>query len=80
MNFLENHAYVLISFFLSFKITGAESQRSFREAYGEHAPSQEGLERWFRRFTSDDFNVAEKKHGKPPEKYECEIGSIVARR
>lgn len=41
-----------------------------REAYGEHAPSQNTCERWFRRFKSGDFDVANKEHGKPPKRYE----------
>ena len=27
-------------------------------------------ERWFRRFKSGDFDVADKEHGKPPKRYE----------
>jgi len=40
------------------------------EAYGEHAPSQKTSERWFQRFKIKDFDVADKKHGKSPKKYE----------
>ena len=52
------------------KKTAAESYRLLREAYGEYAPSQDTCERWFRRFKSGDFDVADKEHGKPPKRYE----------
>nr|KAF6290916.1 hypothetical protein mMyoMyo1_009310 [Myotis myotis] len=32
-----------------------------REAYGEHAPSQDTCERWFKRFESDDFDAKDKE-------------------
>jgi len=32
--------------------------------------SQKTCERWFQRFEIEDFNVANKEHGKPPKKYE----------
>ena len=41
-----------------------------REAYGEHAPSQDKCERWFRRFKSDYFEVADEEHEKPSKKFE----------
>ena len=46
------------------------SYRLLREAYGEHAPSQDTCERWFRRFKSGDFDIADKEHGKPSKRYE----------
>ena len=44
------------------KKTAAESYRLLLETYGEHVPSQDTYERWFRRFKSDDFEVADKEH------------------
>ena len=39
------------------KKTAAKSYRLLREAYGEHAPSQNMCERWFRSFKSGDFDT-----------------------
>ena len=56
------------------KKTAAESYRLLGEAYSEHAPKivyvQKTCERWFQRFKIGNFEVADKKHGKPPKKYE----------
>ena len=52
------------------KKTAAESYSLIREAYDEHSPSQDMCERLFRRFKSDDFEVADKERGKPPKKFE----------
>jgi len=52
------------------KKTAAELYRLLGEAYGEYVPSQKTCERWFQRFKIGDFDVADKKHGKPPKKYE----------
>ena len=43
------------------KKSAAESYRILREAYGEHAPSQDTCERWFKCFKSDDFDVKDKE-------------------
>lgn len=59
----------LITFF-HLKKTAAESYRLLVEAYGEHAPSQDTCERWFKRFKSGDFDVSNKDRGKPPKKFE----------
>nr|KAF6296067.1 hypothetical protein mMyoMyo1_009189 [Myotis myotis] len=47
---------VIIHYFI-LKKSAAESYNILREAYGEHAPSQNTCERWFKRFKSDDFDV-----------------------
>ena len=52
-------------FLFNLKKTDAESYRLLREAYGEFAPTQDTCERWFRRFKSGYFEVADKEHGKP---------------
>jgi len=52
------------------KKTAAESYRLLGEAYDEHAPSQKTCKRWFQRFKIGNFDVADKKHGKLPKKYE----------
>ena len=43
--------------FVFFLKTVAESYRLLREAHGEHAPSQDTCEQWFRRFKSGDFDT-----------------------
>ena len=56
----------ILCFYL--KKTVAESYRLLREAYGEHAPSRDTCERWFRRLKSGDFDTRQredKEHGKP---------------
>ena len=52
------------------KKSAAESYRILQEAYGEHAPSQDTCERWFKRFKSDDFDVKDKEHPGQPKKFE----------
>ena len=51
-----------INFCFHLKKTVAESYRLFREAYGEHVPSQDTCVRWFQRFKSGDFEIADKEH------------------
>ncbi|EGI68421.1 Mariner Mos1 transposase [Acromyrmex echinatior] len=65
----KEHSRTALIFCFCLKKT-AESYRLLREAYGKHASSQDTCERWFRRFKSDDFDVADKKHGKPSKRYE----------
>ena len=50
----------------SFEKTAVESYRLLREAHGEHVPSQDMCERWFRSFKNGDFEVADKEYGKLP--------------
>ena len=52
------------------KKTAAKSYRLLWEGYGECVTSQEMCERWFRRFKSGDFEVANKEHWKRPRKFE----------
>ena len=66
----KKHSRIALIFCFHLKKTAAESYRLLREAYGEHAPSQDTCERWFRRFKSGDFDVADKEHGKPQKRYE----------
>ncbi|EGI58127.1 Mariner Mos1 transposase [Acromyrmex echinatior] len=61
----KEHSRTVLIFCFHLKKTAAESYRLLREAYGEHDPSQDICERWFRRFKSGDFDVADKEHGKP---------------
>ena len=58
----------LYYFFL--KKSAAESHRLLVEAYKEYAPSVSMCEKWFKRFRSNDFDLDDKKHGKPPKKFE----------
>nr|KAF6341453.1 hypothetical protein mMyoMyo1_011884 [Myotis myotis] len=60
---------VLIHYFI-LKKSAAESYRTLREAYGEHAPPQDPCERWFKRFRSGAFNVKDKGRPGQPEKSE----------
>ena len=46
----KQHSRTTLIFCLHSKKTAADSYRLLREAYGEHAPSQDTCERWFRRF------------------------------
>ena len=66
----KEHSRTALIFCFHLKKTAAESYRLLREAYGEHAPSQDTCERWFRRFKSGDFDVADKENGKPSKRYE----------
>ena len=52
------------------KKTADESYWLLKEAYGDHAPSQDTMNDWlFWRFKSGDFDVADKEYGKLPKKY-----------
>ncbi|EGI58037.1 Mariner Mos1 transposase [Acromyrmex echinatior] len=66
----KEHSLTALIFCFHLKKTAAESYRLLREAYGEHAPSQDTCERRFRRFKSGDFDVADKEHGKSSKRYE----------
>ena len=70
--FIPNKEYsrTTLIFCFHLKNTAAESNRLLREASGEHPSSQDTCERWFRRFKSDDFEIANKKYGKPLRKFE----------
>ena len=74
MKFVPNkeHSRTALIFCFHLKKTAAESYRLLGEpiTYGEHAPSQKTCERWFQHFKIGDFDVPDKKHGKPPKKYE----------
>ena len=48
------------------KKTAVESYRLLREAYGERAPSRDDCKRWFRRYKSGNFEVANKEQEKRP--------------
>ena len=58
----KEHSRTASIFCFHFKKIPAEPYRSLPETYGEHAPTQETCERWFRRLKSDDFQVADKEH------------------
>ena len=52
------------------KKSAAESYRILQEAYGQHAPSQDTCERWFKRFKTGDFDVEDKERPDQPKKFE----------
>ena len=60
---------VLLHYFF-LKKSAAESHRLLVEAYKEYAPSVSMCEKWFKRFRSNDFDLDDKEHGKPPKKFE----------
>ena len=64
------HSRTALLFCFHLKKTTAESYRLLREACGKHAPSQDTCERWFQCFKSDNFEVADKEHGKSPKNFE----------
>ena len=64
------HSRTVLIFCFHLKKTVAESYRLFREAYGEHSPSQDTCKRCFQRFKIGDFEIADKEHGKPSWKFE----------
>ena len=72
LKFIPNKEYLRtpLTFCFHFKKTVAESYRLLRKAYGEHAPTHDTCDWWFRRFKSGDFEVTDKEHGKPPKKFE----------
>lgn len=49
---------VMIHYYIMGK-TATETYRIFCKVYGEHAPSQDTCERWFKRFKNDDFRVTD---------------------
>ena len=70
--FIPNKEYSRSALIFCFhlKKTAAESYLLLQEAYGEHAPSQNTCERWFRRFKSGDFDVIDKELGTTSKIYE----------
>jgi len=60
---------VLLHYFF-LKKSAADSHRLLVEAYKEYAPSVSMCEKWFKRFRSNDFDLDDKEHGKPPKKFE----------
>ena len=77
----KEHLRTVLIFRFLLKKTAAESYPLLGEDYGEQAPSQGTCERWFRRFKSDDFEVADKEHGKTIKKFRrYGIANIVGRR
>ena len=60
---------VLIHYFI-LKKSAAESYCILLEAYGEHAPSQDTCEHWFKHFKSDDFDVKVNECPGQPKKFE----------
>ena len=69
----KEHQQTALIFCFHLKNTFAELYRLFREAYGEHVPSQDTCERWFWRFKSGDFDTRQEgrhEHEKPPKKFE----------
>uniref|UniRef100_A0A0K0EC61 HTH_48 domain-containing protein n=1 Tax=Strongyloides stercoralis TaxID=6248 RepID=A0A0K0EC61_STRER len=71
-NFVSNKEQLRTALIFCFHLEkiAAESYQLFQETYGERVPLQDTCEQWFRRFKSGDFDVTDKKHGKPPKKYE----------
>jgi len=59
---------IALIFCYHLKKTAAESHRMLVEAYGALGKSQ--CFEWFKKFKSDDFDVRNKKRGKPPKKFE----------
>ena len=56
--------------FITLKKSAVENYHILREAYGEHAPSQDTCERWFKHFKSVDFDVKNKQDPGQPKKFE----------
>ena len=65
----------ILHYFIS-KKTAAESHRILVKVYGRHALSETTCIDWFWRFKSDDFNLSNEDHGKPPKK--CEGAELQA--
>ena len=53
----KEHLREVLTHYFILKKSAAESYRMLQEAYGEHAPSQDTCERWFKCFKNDYFNV-----------------------
>ena len=65
----KGHSRTALIFYRHLMKTIAESFRLLREIRGEHAPSKDTCERWFRHFKSGDYNTRQ-EHGKLPKKFE----------
>ena len=61
----EEHSRTALIFCFHLKKTAAESYRLLGEVYGEHRKKRVN-----NGFKIEDFDVADKEHGKPPKKYE----------
>lgn len=65
----EHLRHVLI-FLFNKKKNAAEAHRTLVEIYGEHSPSVDTCERWFKRFRNGDFDVRNIKRENRPKKFE----------
>jgi len=59
------------------KKSTAESYRIQQEAYGEHAPTQDMCERWFKRFKNGDFDVKDKERPGQPKKIKDQLQALL---
>nr|KAF6387337.1 hypothetical protein mMyoMyo1_007846 [Myotis myotis] len=71
-NFLPTKEHLWEVLIHYFEESAAESYRILREDYGEHAPSQNTCEHWFKCFKGDDFDVKDKEHPGQLKKFEVQ--------
>lgn len=69
------------SMFLLFNLkkTAAKSTILLREAYGDHAPSADTCERWFKRFRTGDYDLKDREREGQPKKFkDAELVNLLA--
>jgi [histone H3]-lysine36 N-dimethyltransferase SETMAR len=66
----KHHLREVLLFMFNLKRTATAAHRSLVEAYGDHALSERTCHEWFQRFKMGNFDVSDKGHGKPIQKFQ----------
>ncbi|UYV66427.1 hypothetical protein LAZ67_4001630 [Cordylochernes scorpioides] len=64
------HLREVLLFAFNWKKSATEAYRMLEEVYSDHGLSKSQCYRWFKKFQSDDFELDNEPHGKPPQKFE----------
>ena len=68
----KQHLREALLFCFNQKKKAADSFRLLEETYGQHAPTQQTCENWYKRFKSGDFDVSDKERSGQPKRFEDE--------
>lgn len=64
------HLREALLFMFNLKKNATTAHQMLVEAYGDHALCKRTCREWFQRFKMGDFEVGDKDHGKPPQKFQ----------
>lgn len=66
----KRHQREALLFMFNLKKSAVEAHQMLKEAYSDHALSIRTCQFWFQRFKNSDFDINDREHGKPPQKFE----------